>query len=224
MHTEYGVVQDKSTRSADLRIQKYTSKTLKKQFKNRIIFSLFQHHAILAVMNISIPIVLGTGRKDRQSEKVARFVYAKLNAFEGIQTELVDVKDHLVSPFTIPAWVEDENASKWRKIAQNAHGFVFVVPEYNRSFPGEFKLLFDSAFKEYKGKPAIIVGVSSGQYGGVRVIQQLAPVLLAASIETLGTTVATSHVKELFADEVPTNETYIQFVEDALTALVTKLK
>ncbi|QSH39027.1 NAD(P)H-dependent oxidoreductase [Candidatus Kaiserbacteria bacterium] len=176
-------------------------------------------------MNISIPVVLGTGRLERQSEKVARFVHTQLSGFEDVKSELVDVRNHLVSPFTIPAWVEDENAAKWRKIAHEAAGFVFVVPEYNRSFPGEFKLFFDSAFKEYKGKPAILVGVSSGQYGGVRVIQQLAPVLLAASIETLGDTIATSNVESLFNEEgIPTDERYIGFVNDALTALVTKLK
>ena len=176
-------------------------------------------------MNMSIPVVLGTGRLERQSEKVARFVHTQLPGFEGIDSELVDVRNPLAFPFTIPAWVEDKNAFKWRKIAQKTKGFVFVVPEYYRSFPGKFKFFFESAFQEYKGKLAILVGVSSGQYGGVRVIQQLAPVLLAASIETLRSAVATSHVTSLFNEEgIPTDEKYVGFINDALAALVTKFK
>lgn len=176
-------------------------------------------------MSVLIPVVLGTGRLERQSEKVANLAYSRLKDFKGVQAELIDVKDYVVSPFTIPPWVEDENASKWRKIAQKAAGFVFVVPEYNRSFPGEFKLLFDSAFKEYKGKPAILIGVSSGQYGGVRVIQQLAPVLLAAHIETLGTTVATSHVEDLFNEDgtVVKEGKYTEFLDEALHNLINRL-
>jgi len=174
-------------------------------------------------MSVDIPVVLGTGRVDRKSEQVARFVHERLLAYEAVRSTFVDVREFLVSPFTIAAWEEDRNASKWRKIASEAAGFIFVVPEYNRGFPGEFKLLFDSAFKEYKGKPAVLVGVSDGQYGGVRVIQQLAPVLLAAHIETLGTVVATAWVDELFQGGIPVNETYRKFVDGALENIITRV-
>lgn len=174
-------------------------------------------------MSVSIPVILGTGREGRESEKVARFVHSRLLSKKDVLSEFVDVRDYVTSPFTIPAWEKDKNALKWRKIAQSASGFVFVVPEYNRSFPGEFKLLFDSAFKEYEDKPAVLVGVSSGQYGGVRVIQQLIPLLLAAHIIVLGDTVATSHVSELFSTDTPTDEKYVQFVDTALDALIKKV-
>ncbi|PCI26692.1 hypothetical protein COB52_05755 [Candidatus Kaiserbacteria bacterium] len=175
---------------------------------------------------MNIPLILGTGRTERKTEAIARFVHDKLSSKEGVLSEFIDVKDYLDSPFTIPPWVEGKSASKWRKIAQEADGFVFVVPEYNRSFPGEFKLLFDSAFKEYMGKPAIIVGVSAGNYGGVRVIQHLAPVLLAAGIEVLGKTVATSNVGDLVGEgsEIISDEKYTKFVEEALESLVVKFK
>ena len=100
-----------------------------------------------------------------------------------------------------------------------------MVPESYRSFQGALKLFFNSAFKEYNGKLAILASVSSGQYCGVRGIQQLTPVLLAASIETFGDTATTSHVESLFnEEETPTDEKYPRFVNDALTALITKLK
>ena len=172
-------------------------------------------------MSVSIPVVLGTGREERWSEHVARLVHAHLAARDGINTELIDVRDHLTSPFTIPAWVEDERPSKWRKIASEAAGFVFVVPEYNHSFPGEFKLLFDSAFKEYAGKPASIVGVSDGQFGGVRMMQQLMPVLHTAKMYVAGTVVATAYVDKLFKTGETDDEKYLMFVERMLDELIT---
>ncbi len=175
-------------------------------------------------MSVSIPVVLGTGRLERQSEKVAHFAHDTISTIEGVISELIDVRDYLESPFTVPAWVENKNASRWRKIAQEASGFVFVVPEYNRSFPGEFKLLFDSAFKEYNEKPAILIGVSSGQYGGVRAIQSVLPVLHTAGINVLGSVVATANVKETFkGEDTKPDEKYVQFVEDALNTLVTTI-
>ncbi len=40
-----------------------------------------------------IPVILGTGRVGRQSEKMANFVLEQVEA-SGIETELLDVKDH----------------------------------------------------------------------------------------------------------------------------------
>ena len=172
-------------------------------------------------MSVTIPVVLGTGRDERQSEAVARYVHEILSSNDSVNTPFVDVREYLVSPFTIPGWVEDENASKWRKIASEASGFVFVVPEYNHSFPGEFKLLLDSAYEEYKDTYALLVGVSSGQYGGVRVIQHLAPVCHELNIHLTGMTVATTHVKKLFGEGEEGKETYEAIVKKSITELIT---
>jgi len=175
-------------------------------------------HAILAPMSVLIPVVLGTGRKERQSEKVAHFAHTTISSKGGVVSEFVDVRDYLSSPFTVPSWEEHSEASKWRKIAQEASGFIFVVPEYNRSFPGEFKLLFDSAFKEYANKPVVLIGVSSGKYGGVRAIQHLLPVLHAASMHVLGTTVATPDVGTFSSGEVDAK--YVEFLNTITETLI----
>ena len=171
-------------------------------------------------MNMYIPIVLGTGREGRWSEKVARFVLNRLEGREDVETEIIDVRDHLIHPFTIPAWVDDERPKKWREIATKADGFVFVVPEYNHSFPGELKLLLDGAYKEYKGKPAGLVSVSNGNYGGVRAIEHLIPLISNFGMTPIPSTVATAKVEELFADDQPTDERYIEFTDTMLDQLV----
>ena len=62
---------------------------------------------------------------------------------------------------------------RWRWLM----ALVIVTPEYNHSFPGLLKHVLDSCLKEYIHKPAGIVGVSAGPFGGVRVIQDFLPVL-----------------------------------------------
>ena len=117
--------------------------------------------------DLFIPVILGTGRTGRQSEKVANYVVEQVEAFEGITTQLCDVK-YFAPQFTIPEWEESEHAEKWRVIAAKADGFIVVLPEYNSSFPGEFKLMMDQAYKAYAHKTVAYCGVSGGVFGGIK--------------------------------------------------------
>lgn len=49
-------------------------------------------------MKLFIPVILGTGREGRRSEKVARFVFDEAGKHPDIETELLDVGD-----FRLPA-------------------------------------------------------------------------------------------------------------------------
>lgn len=114
-----------------------------------------------------IAVVLGTGRAERSSEQVYRAIIALLSKNTLVTVLPVDVRDHLVSPFTHR--VDDDTPSEWRSIAERADGFIFVIPEYNHGYPGEWKLLMDSLYKKvFEGKVASLVGVSSGAFGGTR--------------------------------------------------------
>ena len=42
---------------------------------------------------LSIPLLLGTNRRDRQSEHVARWVFRKINEHPSIETRYFDVRD-----------------------------------------------------------------------------------------------------------------------------------
>ena len=119
------------------------------------------------MQKLFIPVILGTAREGRQSDKVARFLLEQFKLSDQVETELVDVKDHLFG-HTHPSWEEFEITKPWKELASRMDGAVFVVPEYNHSFPGELKIMLDSALEEYKDKPVILAGVSSGMFGGAR--------------------------------------------------------
>lgn len=149
-----------------------------------------------------IPIILGTAREERESEKVAQFVYEELQKVDGVETELIDVKD-FQSGHTVPSWEESKLFAPWREKAAKADAFLIVTPEYNRGYPGEFKIFWDSAYQEYAKKPVGIVSVSAGGFGGVRVAQNLLPVLQACSAVAINATLSVSKVEDFNgADQV----------------------
>lgn len=66
-----------------------------------------------------------------------------------------------------------------------ADALIFVVPEYNHSFPGLLKHVLDTNLKEYIHKAAGVCGVSAGPFGGARMIQNLLPVLRELGLVTI---------------------------------------
>ena len=129
-----------------------------------------------------IPLILGTPRKGRASENVARFVFGELAKLEGVETELIDVRELRLS-------TEDEGESikdaEFSAKMSRADALVIVVPEYNHGYPGLLKHALDSNLKEYIHKAVGLCGVSAGGFGGTRVIEALLPVLRELGLVTI---------------------------------------
>ncbi|PIR74392.1 MAG: NADPH-dependent oxidoreductase [Candidatus Magasanikbacteria bacterium CG10_big_fil_rev_8_21_14_0_10_47_10] len=170
-----------------------------------------------------IPIILGTGRSDRQSEKVAHYVHVRAESFGQFDTELIDVREY-AAQFTIPPWEENAATKPWRDIAAKADGFIIVAPEYNHGYPGELKLLLDQAYEEYFDKPVALCGVSSGQFSGVRLNFALQDVWFTMKMVPAGATFF-GNVKELFDEhENILDETYNTRIDDMLKRLLAYAK
>jgi NAD(P)H-dependent FMN reductase len=129
-----------------------------------------------------IPVILGTARKGRASEPVARFMLGEVRKREGVETELIDIRD-----LALPADDEGEAIKDARFSAQmsRADAIVIVVPEYNHGYPGLLKHALDTNLKEYIHKAVGLCGVSAGGFGGVRVVQSLLPVLRELGLVTI---------------------------------------
>jgi NAD(P)H-dependent FMN reductase len=129
-----------------------------------------------------IPVILGTARKGRASEHVARLVFEELSQRRGVETELIDIRE-----LGLPA--DDEGASvkdaKFSETCMRADGFVLVVPEYNHGYPGLLKHALDTNLAEYIHKAVGICGVSAGPFGGTRVVENLLPVMRELGLVTI---------------------------------------
>jgi len=116
-----------------------------------------------------VPVVLGTARKDNRTAPVAKLMVRELKKL-GVKTQLIDVAKLATLATTMDA--KDAKVKRWRKIVDEASGFIIVSPEYNYGYPGELKILLDKAYAHYQGKALGICSVSSGE-GGLRMIDQL---------------------------------------------------
>jgi NAD(P)H-dependent FMN reductase len=123
-----------------------------------------------------LPILLGTNRKGRQSESVARWLFGKMNEREDIESKFFDVRD-----FDLPqddyGTAIGKDFPEWRDAIIKADGLVVVAPEYNHGYPGSLKSVLDLLLKEYIHKAVGLVGVSASPWGGTRVIEACVPMV-----------------------------------------------
>lgn len=128
----------------------------------------------MADQKLFIPLLLGTNRKERASEAVAKWVYSQMLEREEIETHFFDVRD-----FALPT--DDYGMEighlfpEWKDAITRADGLVIVTPEYNHGYPGVLKSVLDLLLKEYIHKAVAFVGVSAGSWGGTRVIEAMLP-------------------------------------------------
>jgi NAD(P)H-dependent FMN reductase len=147
---------------------------------------------------LRIPVVLGTSRKGRASAHAARLMAELLNRRAGVHSEVVDIA-------TIPLPIDDAGEAikdaAFAATMNEADGLVIVAPEYNHSFPGLLKHALDTCLSEYIHKAVGIVGVSSGPFGGTRVVQSLLPVLREVGLVTIFWDINVSNVAKVFAED-----------------------
>ena len=124
-----------------------------------------------------LPILLGTPRKGRESENVAKWLLGKMQEREeDIETQLFDVRDFDLPNDHYGMEIKDQ-FPEWRDAIIKADGLLIVTPEYNHGYSGALKSVLDLLLPEYIHKAVAFVGVSSGPWGGTRVIEAMVPMV-----------------------------------------------
>lgn len=122
-----------------------------------------------------MPVIVGSVRRGRLSDRVARFAAARLRR-AGADAPLLDLAE-------IGLPVMEERLSKrddpppglvpFARAVAEADAVVVVSPEYNGAVPGALKNALDYLHGEWDRKPVGIVTASSGGFGGVNAQTQL---------------------------------------------------
>ena len=167
---------------------------------------------------LSIPVILGTVRKGRASENVAKFVYEETKKREDVTTELIDLRDLNFAFDDAGEAIKDAGFSS---TIEHADGLILIVPEYNHGHPGILKHVLDSNLKEYIHKAAGICGVSAGGFGGTRMIENLLPVLRELGLVTIFWDGNFSGAQRLFdADGRILDQAYVKRIDKFLGELI----
>lgn len=143
-----------------------------------------------------ITIVSGTNRIGSNTLKVAK-EYQRLLDEKGVKAGLFSLQG--VNVMTRDAdFTAIEN-----NIIIPTSAFIFIVPEYNGSFPGVLKLLFDNSRSHeiWFNKQALITGNATGRAGNLRGMDHLADILNYMKITVHPNKLPISQVNKLMDGE-----------------------
>jgi NAD(P)H-dependent FMN reductase len=165
-----------------------------------------------------LPVILGTPRQGRMSERVAKFVIQEMLKQPGVETELIDIRK---LAFPIADEGEEIKNPEFSATMMRSDGLVIVTPEYNHGYPGILKHVLDTNLKEYIHKAVGICGVSAGSFGGTRVIQNLLPVMRELGLVNIFWDGNFSNVQNIFDESGKLlDEAYIRRMDKFLKELI----
>ena len=127
-----------------------------------------------------ITIIAGTNRPDSMTLRTAN-LYHKFLSERSIENQVLSLENKQV-------W---ERGAAMLAVEQQylipANKFIFVMPEYNASFPGILKLMMDNSDikKSWWYKKAMLVGISDGRAGNVRGIEHMTAILNYLKVNVL---------------------------------------
>jgi chromate reductase, NAD(P)H dehydrogenase (quinone) len=172
--------------------------------------------------------IAGSLRRDSHNARLLRHVAEQAPA--GVEVEIWDGLRE------IPPYDEDDDTdpappsvAELRAAIAGADGLLFATPEYNASIPGVLKNAIDWASRPrastpLQGKPAAVIGASTGSFGAVWAQAELRKVLgsTGARVIDLDLPVAKAHEAfdphgALLSDD---HDARIVLVLDALAAEV----
>jgi NAD(P)H-dependent FMN reductase len=120
-----------------------------------------------------------TNRAESNTLKVSK-IYERLLSEKQVATRLLDFRrlpDNITAAELFGKRTE-KYAELVKEFVITQNKFIFIVPEYNGSFPGILKTFLESMHpREWANKKACIVGVSDGRAGNLRGMDHLTGVL-----------------------------------------------
>lgn len=160
---------------------------------------------------LTVPVLLGSVRRDRQGIRAARLIVQALEA-RGHEAPLVDpmelqlpLLDRMYKEH--PAGEAPEPLERLATLYRRADGFMIVSGEYNNGIPPALKNLLDYFLEEYFWRPSGIVCYSAGQFGGVRAAMQLRMTLAELGMPSIPSLLPIPRIQQaLGEDGVATDE------------------
>lgn len=143
-----------------------------------------------------VALLVGTVRAKRESIKAAHFIAEKVKQVDDVELDFVDPQELLLVDEG-----EDVKDPTYSEITKSADAFIIVTPEYNHSIPGSLKRMLDSEYENYFKKPIALIGVSSGNWGGVRACEALLPVCHRLGLVNIHSELYFPKIQEKFNDD-----------------------
>jgi len=146
---------------------------------------------------------MGSIRAGRRCHQMASWVIEIAETSSDLKYELVDLADWPLPMGDEPDIPEAgdryarQHTRDWSRKIAAADAFVFVTPQYNWGYPAALKNAIDHLYKEWKGKPAVII--TYGGHGGTKCAAQLRQVAEGVNMRPVVTMPAIRLTREMIA-------------------------
>ncbi len=171
-----------------------------------------------------ITIVSGTNNKNSLTAQLADY-YAGLLHKRGGSSQVLKLTS-LPADFTVTALYENNGQhpefNQLRTIMEIAQKYVFIIPEYNGSFPGVFKAFIDGLqFPDtFRGKKCAMVSVSQGTQGGVLAMSHLTDIFHYLRMHVYPLKPRISGIQDSQLATILANEQYVQLLEEHAEGII----
>ena len=171
-----------------------------------------------------ITIISGTNRKNGNSKKVA-IQYQELLKERGIEStiiDLVDLPDDLVSSAMYENIGKNVAFQPTMDLMKSTEKYVFIIPEYNGSFPGILKLFLDCL--EFpgtlKGKKCAVMGLSSGIQGGALALSHITDIFNYLGMHVLANKPKIMGINAKMENDRVIDDMSLQVINEQIDALI----
>jgi chromate reductase, NAD(P)H dehydrogenase (quinone) len=164
-----------------------------------------------------VKIIVGTNRKNSVSKVIAE-IYQSILSEKGAVSEILEL-EHLPADFIATALYENNG----RNAGYNAFHdkvkagtkFVFIVAEYNGSFPGILKSFIDGMTypNTFRNKKCALVGISSGVGGGGIALSHLTDIFHYLGMHVLALKPKLAKIEQNMSDNLLTNRLYVELLQ-----------
>lgn len=165
-----------------------------------------------------IKIIVGTNRKNSISGIIA-LQYQDILQHMGELSELVYLSD-LPDDFVFSALYENNGKNQaYNKVHEQVKSgtkFIFIVPEYNGSFPGILKSFIDGMTypNSFRHKKCALIGISSGVGGGSIAMSHLTDIFHYLGMHVLAFKPRLAKIEENMSDNLLTNRLYLDLLRE----------
>ncbi|GAB2623731.1 NADPH-dependent FMN reductase [Belliella aquatica] len=171
-----------------------------------------------------IKIIVGTNRQNSISKKIA-IIYQGVLQELGETSEILELED-LPNDFLFSALYNNNGKNpeynEFHERVKSGEKFVFVVPEYNGSFPGILKSFIDgmSYPNGFRDKKCALVGISSGIGGGGIALSHLTDIFHYLGMHVLALKLKYAKIEENMSDNLLTNRLYMELLRSQAEMLI----
>ncbi len=165
-------------------------------------------------------IIIGTNKENSKSAIIAQFISEEME-----DAQILDLSE-ISSEFIYASMYREQHATISELQDRYLIGVdkvIFIMPEYNGTFPGFLKLFIDACSvrnyqQTFKGKKLCLIGVGSGRGGNLRGLDHFTTAMNYMGCIIYPNRMAISKIDSVIVDQIITSDE----IKESLRQLITE--